>query len=138
MYMRRAQKLDPDTKVGVWGITSSLAKGLWLTPLLLKRSEVKRSTVNCKPLASKDIWSISDVLFLLNWMIFLNNLMAKQLRYSEFHDYLTQLCPFQHIITEGGLLKYVWLLLLYLFLTFQWDYICMGDFKHTWHKVSFG
>lgn len=64
--------------------------------------------------------------------------MAKQLRYSEFHDYLTQLCPFQHIITEGGLLEYVWLLLLYLFLTFQWDYICMGDFKHTWHKVSFG
>lgn len=138
MYMRRAQKLDPDTKVGVWGITSSLAKGLWLTPLLLKRSEVKRSTVNCKLLASKDVWSISDVLFLLNWIIFLNNLMAKQLRYSEFHDYLTQLCPFQHIITEGGLLKYVWLLLLYLFLTFQWDYICMGDFKHTWHKVSFG
>lgn len=136
--MRRAQKLDPDTKVGVWGITSSLAKGLWLTPLLLKRSEVKRSTVNCKLLASKDVWSISDVLFLLNWIIFLNNLMAKQLRYSEFHDYLTQLCPFQHIITEGGLLKYVWLLLLYLFLTFQWDYICMGDFKHTWHKVSFG
>lgn len=136
--MRRAQKLDPDTKVGVWGITSSLAKGLWLTPLLLKRSEVKRSTVNCKPLASKDVWSISDVLFLLNWIIFLNNLMAKQLRYSEFHDYLTQLCPFQHIITKGGLLKYVWLLLLYLFLTFQWDYICMGDFKHTWHKVSFG
>lgn len=133
--MRRAQKLDPDTKVGVWGITSSLAKGLWLTPLLLKRSEVKRSTVNCKPLASKDVWSISDVLFLLNWIIFLNNLMAKQLRYSEFHDYLTQLCP---IITEGGLLKYVWLLLLYLFLTFQWDYICMGDFKHTWHKVSYG
>lgn len=138
MYMRRAQKLDPDTKVGVWGITSSLAKGLWLTPLLLKRSEVKRSTVNCKLLASKDVWSISDVLFLLNWIIFLNNLMAKQLRYSEFHDYLTQLCPFQHIITEGGLLKYVWLLLLYLFLTFQWDYICMGDFKHTWHKVSYG
>lgn len=138
MYMRRAQKLDPDTKVGVWGITSSLAKGLWLTPLLLKRSEVKRSTVNSKPLASKDVWSISDVLFLLNWIIFLNNLMAKQLRYSEFHDYLTQLCPFQHIITEGGLLKYVWLLLLYLFLTFQWGYICMGDFKHTWHKVSFG
>lgn len=136
--MRRAQKLDPDTKVGVWGITSSLAKGLWLTPLLLKRSEVKRSTVNCKPLASKDVWSISDVTFLLNWIIFLNNLMAKQLRYSEFHDYLTQLCPFQHIITKGGLLKYVWLLLLYLFLTFQWDYICMGDFKHTWHKVSFG
>lgn len=136
--MRRAQKLDPDTKVGVWGITSSLAKGLWLTPLLLKRSEVKRSTVNCKLLASKDVWSISDVLFLLNWIIFLNNLMAKQLRYSEFHDYLTQLCPFQHIITEGGLLKYVWLLLLYLFLTFQWDYICMGDFKHTWHKVSCG
>lgn len=43
MYMRRAQKLDPDTKVGVRRIISSLAKDLLLTPLNEERDEEENS-----------------------------------------------------------------------------------------------
>lgn len=75
MFMRRAQKLDPDTKVGVWGMTSSLAKVYESSHSSWRGAGWRGEEVNCKPLASEDGGSISDVLFLLtelfSWIIWL-------------------------------------------------------------------